>query len=149
MPCHSIPQAALDLIKAYEGKCLRAYKCPAGVWTIGYGHTGLDVSANTVISDDEANRLLLQDAARAGEAIEAAVKVPLTDNQFGALVCFVFNVGAGNFRRSTLLVLLNMGKYELVPLQLMRWNKANGAEVSGLTRRRASEAKLWDRKTEA
>jgi lysozyme len=73
------------------------------------------------------------------------VTVPLSDNQFSALVCFAFNVGVGNFESSTLLRLLNRGWYEQVPAQLMRWNRANGEVFGGLSRRRAAEARLWNK----
>ncbi len=71
--------------------------------------------------------------------------LPLNDNQFAALVCFAFNVGAENLANSTLRRLLQRGWYEQVPAQLMRWNKARGEALGGLTRRRAAEAQLWNR----
>lgn len=142
-----VPQAALDLIRAFEGLRLTAYRCPAGVLTIGYGHTGPDVLDGMTITKEKAEELLRCDAARAGDVICAEVNVPLTDDQFAALVSFVFNVGANNFRGSTLLRLLNRGWHEQVPPQLIRWNKAGGEVLGGLVRRRSMECKLWNRET--
>ncbi len=145
----AIPPAALTLIKRFEGRSLQAYRCPAGKLTIGYGHTGPDVCDGQTILPDVAETLLLQDAGRVGIAIEKAVTVPLTDNEFAALICFTFNVGVGNFLRSSLLIILNQGCYEFVPLQLVRWNRAGGEVMGGLSRRRAAEVALWNKKTEA
>lgn len=142
-----IPECALALIRTFEGLRLTAYRCPAGVWTIGYGHTRTAREGMT-ITQDKAEYLLLDDARAAGAVIDAAVKVPLTKNEFGALVSFVFNVGEGNFRRSTLLKQLNMGWHDQIPAQLMRWNKAGGVVLGGLSRRRTAEANVWRTKAE-
>jgi len=138
-----ISPAGLELIKAHEGLRLKAYKCPAGVWTIGYGSTGPHVRPGLVITDKEAVDLLIRDVARFEAAVNRLVKVPLNQNQFDALVSFVFNVGVGAFEKSTLLRLLNGGRYEAVPAQLMRWTKAKGRELPGLVKRRRDEGTLW------
>lgn len=91
-----------NLIKEFEGLRLHTYKCPADRWTIGYGHTA-DVSANDVITEAQAISLLYQDVAESERAVNKYVHVPLTQNQFDALVSFVFNLGVGSFRTSTLL----------------------------------------------
>ncbi len=132
----------LDLIKKFEGLYLTAYLCPADVWTIGYGHTK-SVKPGMVITEAEADRLLEQDVAWVKAAVVGAVKVPLTANQTSALYSFVFNVGAGAFRSSTLLRKLNAGDYAGAQAQFRRWNKAGGKVLRGLTRRRAAEAKLF------
>ncbi|MDX9690346.1 MAG: lysozyme [Alphaproteobacteria bacterium] len=143
----SVNQAGIALIKEYEGLNLRAYRCPGKVWTIGYGHTRT-TQPTMVITKEEAEDLLRDDLEQAERAVARLVQVTLSDNQFAALVSFVFNVGEGNFERSTLLKLLNRGWYEQVPAQLMRWNKAGGEELGGLTRRRAAEGALWRRADE-
>jgi lysozyme len=134
----------LDLIKQWEGLKLEAYLCPAGVWTVGYGHTDT-TRPNMSISKSEAERLLRYDLDRFIKAVNNLVKVDLTDNQFAALVSFCFNVGEGAFKRSTLLRKLNTGDYDAVPSELARWNKAGGKVVQGLTNRRAAETGLWVR----
>jgi len=138
----------LALIKQWEGCRLTSYKDVAGIWTIGYGHTRT-AKQNQTISQVDADNLLMLDLEEFQDAVSRLVKVGLTDNQYGALVSFAFNVGAGAFERSTLLRKLNAGDYDSVPGQLMRWNKARvGGKmvpVQGLTNRRAAEAGLWAR----
>lgn len=132
-----------DLIKKWEGCKLRAYLCPAGVPTIGYGHTK-DVQLGDVITEDVANSYLLEDVLVVHEAIDRLVKVPLTAGQHDALTSFVFNLGAGNLASSTLLKLLNQGKYLEASAQFLRWNKSNGQVLVGLSNRRAEEMKLFN-----
>lgn len=143
-----VNDAALALIRQWEGLRLTAYQDVAGVWTIGYGSTR-DVRPGQRITEAEAVARLRRDLAEAEAAVWNAVDVDLNDNQFGALVSFVFNVGAGAFRSSSLLRKLNAGDYAAVPGELAKWNKArvNGAlrPVAGLTNRRAAEAGLWVR----
>jgi lysozyme len=134
--------AGVALIKDYEGLHLVPYLCPARVWTIGYGHTRT-VHAGMKITPEEANAFLDDDLRLVERAVQRLAGVPLNDNQFAALVSFTFNVGIGNLERSTLLSLLNRGWYEQVPAQLMRWDRANGEPLGGLSRRRAAEARLW------
>lgn len=139
-----INEEGLALIKEYEGLHLTAYQCPGRVWTIGYGHTRTTLPFMK-ITKEEAEDLLREDVAVAERAVCRLVEVPLSDNQFAALVSFVFNVGIGNMERSTLLKLLNRGWYDQVPAQLTRWNKIAGETLGGLVRRRAAEAALWRR----
>lgn len=138
-----INQAGIDLIKKFEGLRLRAYLCPAKIWTIGYGHTRT-VRAGMEIAEKEAEDLLHEDLRITETYTQRLVLVPLNSNQFSALVSFVFNIGIGNFERSTLLQLLNRGWYDQVPAQVMRWNRAGGVIVPGLAKRRAAEAVLWN-----
>lgn len=138
-----INEDGVAMIKDFEGLHLTPYLCPANVWTIGYGHTRT-VRANMHITSAQADQLLEDDLRIAERAVARLVRVPLTGNQFSALVSFVFNVGTTNFERSTLLKLLNRGWYEQVPAQLARWNRASGEILGGLARRRAAEAKLWN-----
>lgn len=141
-----VNNAALDLIKQWEGLRLTAYQDVAGVWTIGYGSTK-GVTAGMRITEEQATERLRADLATAEHAVWNAVDVDLNDNQFGALVSFVFNVGGGAFRSSTLLRKLNAGDYASVPAELAKWNKArvNGVliPITGLSNRRAAEAGLW------
>lgn len=143
-----VNEAALALIKQWEGKRLIAYQDVAGVWTIGYGSTR-GVRQGMRITDAEATDRLRTDLREAEAAVEGAVKVALNDNQFGALVSFVFNIGTGAFRGSSLLRKLNAGDYEAVPGELAKWNKARVdgklRPVAGLSNRRAAEAGLWVR----
>lgn len=138
----------LALIKQWEGCRLQSYKDVAGIWTIGYGHTK-NVFPNQRITQETADNLLMIDLQEFEDAVERLVKVPLTDNQFGALVSFAFNVGEGALATSTLLRKLNQGSYESVPSELLKWNKArvNGRlqPVPGLTNRRTAEGGLWVR----
>lgn len=138
-----INDAGMALIKEFEGFHASPYRCPAGLWTIGYGHTRT-VRPGLRVTEDQAETLLDADLKLAAQTVSRLVSVPLSSNQFSALVAFVFNVGAGNFEKSTLLRLLNRGWYEQVPAQLVRWNRASGEVMGGLARRRAAEAKLWN-----
>ena len=139
-----INQDGIDLIKQFEGLHLTPYLCPARVWTIGYGHTRTVFNGQN-ITPEQADILLEEDLRLFERAVLRLVTVPLTDNQFSALVCFAFNVGTGNFASSELLTLLNRGWYDQVPVQLLRWDHANGEVMGGLARRRAAEGRLWKR----
>jgi lysozyme len=135
----------LAIIRMYEGLRLNAYRCPAGFWTIGYGHT-LTAQPEQKITTARAEELLQNDLRRFEQGISRLVKMTLNDNQFSALVSFTFNIGLGAFAESTLLQLLNRGWYTQVPAQIKRWNKIKGRPSSGLTRRRQAEAALWQQK---
>lgn len=140
-----ISEESLAKLKQWEGLNLRAYRDTGGKLTIGYGHTGTDVQAGSLIDEQHAENLLLSDLARFENRVEKLVKVPLTDSQFAALVSFDFNTGA--LDKSTLLKELNKGNYDCVPFELAKWNKATvGGKkvvVKGLANRRAVEAALW------
>ena len=138
----TIGEKGLELIKSFEGLRLRAYLCPAKVWTIGYGHTG-DVRGGQVITQSQADDLLKQDLRRFEIAVRKLVKVPLTQNQFDALVSFAYNVGEAALSRSTLLRKLNAGDLAGTKLEFAKWNKGGGKVLAGLTRRRADEANLF------
>ena len=92
-----------DLIKKYEGCKLEAYKCPAGIWTIGYGHTDSNVTSGTIITQDEADELFNKDILKFEKAVSHMVKTTINQNQFDALVSFAFNLGNGALLNSTLL----------------------------------------------
>ncbi|MAW81122.1 MAG: hypothetical protein CMI63_12865 [Parvularcula sp.] len=142
----------VELIKRFEGLELEAYQDIAGIWTIGYGHTGPDVEPGMKISEREAEEMLRRDLKPREQAVESAVKVPLNQNEFDALVSFVYNVGASAFRGSTALKRLNKGDRAGAADALTWWNKATVGgvlrEVMGLTRRRAAEKALFLTPTE-
>lgn len=135
--------AAFAIIKQFEGFRAKAYLCPAGVWTCGYGHTD-GVGPHTTCTREQADAWLVDDVTWAEDAIHELVEQPLTQSQFDALVSFVFNIGRTQFARSTLLKKLNNGRYDEVPSELARWNKSKGRTLSGLIRRRSAEAELWN-----
>ncbi len=133
----------LELIKSFEGLELKAYKCPANVLTIGYGSTGAHVKPNMVLTEKQAENLLCQDLVRFERAVTRLVTVPITQNQYDALVSFTFNLGEGNLSKSTLLKRVNARDFAGAQKEFAKWNKANGVVLSGLTRRRAAEARLF------
>jgi len=135
-------QKGIDLIKHFEGCELNAYKCPAGVWTIGYGHIK-GVQEGDVITEQQADEMLVEELNEYENYINTLVTVPLNQNQYDALVSWVYNLGSSNLNSSTLLKVLNSGDYTGVPEQIMRWNKAGGKVLEGLTRRRQAEADLF------
>lgn len=138
-----ISDKGIHLIKNFEGCRLTAYRCPANILTIGYGHTGCDVFAGQKITQEEAERLLRQDLTVHCNNVSQLVKVPLNQNQFDALVSFEYNVGYGNFKNSTLLKLLNQGKYKEASEQFGRWKFAGGKVLAGLVKRREAEKALF------
>ena len=132
----------LALIKEFEGLELKAYLCPAKVWTIGYGSTGAHVKPGMVITEAEAERLLRKDLERFERAVAKTCPVA-TDNQFAAMVSLAFNVGEDRFARSTLAKLHNAKAYEGASDEFPKWNKAGGKVLAGLSRRRARERDLY------
>ncbi|GAA3911767.1 lysozyme [Gibbsiella dentisursi] len=133
---------ALSLIKQFEGLEATAYLCPAGVWTIGYGHTQ-NVTQGQTCTREQADAWLRDDVQEASRAVTNAVGVPLRQGQFDALVSFVFNFGATKFNASTLLAKLNTGDYTGAAGEFGRWINSNGVPSDGLKRRRAAEKALF------
>lgn len=148
-----LSKSGVRLIAGFEGFRSDLYDDAAGHCTIGYGHLVHTGSCNGSeaaelrhgITRERALELLAEDASAASAAVNDAVDVPLDQHQFDALTSFVFNVGSGAFRKSTLLSLLNEGKYADVPGQLDRWVKAGGRTLEGLVRRRKAEGELFAR----
>mgnify|MGYP003133405599 FL=1 len=138
----NISKEGLSLIKKFEGCKLEAYLCPAGVWTIGYGHTK-DVKEGDKINRDEADYLLQEEMIEYESYINDFVEVPLEQNQFDALCSWVYNLGPTNLKNSTMLRVLNEEKYADVPQEIKRWNKAGGEVLDGLIKRREAEAKMF------
>jgi lysozyme len=131
-----------DLLKFYEGCKLAAYQDSVGVWTIGYGHTK-NVYEGMTITQEQAEQMLLDELKEYESYIDNLVTVPLNQNQFDALVVWVYNLGPTNFKNSTLLKELNNGNYQAVPIEIKRWNKAGGKVLEGLIKRRKAEAILF------
>ena len=144
-----INKAGKDLIKRFEGCKLKAYKCPANVWTIGFGNTfyedGTKVKEGDVITQERADQLfdvIISDFVRMTDAL---VKSNVTENNFSALVSFTFNVGTGNLSKSTLLRKVNANpKDPSIRAEFMKWTRANNVVLRGLVRRREAEAKLYE-----
>jgi GH24 family phage-related lysozyme (muramidase) len=144
----NIGNKGLRLIKEFEGCKLTAYKCPAGVWTIGIGSTrysdGSAVKRGQTLANEEAALLLLSKTLASYEHAVNAIKVDLTQNEFDALVSLTYNIGAGNLANSTLVKMLKAGDSKAeIAKQFLRWDKAGGKPLAGLTRRRNAEAELF------
>ncbi len=137
----------LAKLKQWEGLKTKAYKDSGGVWTIGYGHTATagepKPRAGMVITAAEAESILLKDLTQYEAAVESLVKVELNDNQFAALVSFVYNIPLASFKKSKLLKKLNAGNYDAVPTELMKWVNVNHKKNQGLVNRRQAEGYLW------
>jgi lysozyme len=139
-----LDDAGAAALQTREACRLKAYYDDAGVLTIGWGHTGGDFDLNTVWSQNDADAQFLLDVQPDVDCINALVKVALTQNQFNALVSFVYNVGQEAFKRSTLLAKLNAGMFLSVPVEMRKWVYAGGHFVQGLQNRRDSEINQWE-----
>ncbi len=138
-------QKGIDLIKHFESLQLKAYLCPAKVWTIGYGHT-LGVKPSDKISEPQAERFLRADLIQVERDLQKIIRVPLTQEQFDALVSFTFNCGIRAVSTSTLIRKLNTRDYEGAANEFPRWVFANGKKLGGLERRRILERRLFESK---
>jgi lysozyme len=144
-----VNKAGRDLIKQFEGCKLKAYKCPAGLWTISWGLTfypdGTKVKEGDVITQQQAEdyfNAIVDDFAK---DVDVLVKSNVTANNFSAIVSFAFNVGIGNFRKSTLLKKVNVNpKDTSISAEFKKWVRANDRVMQGLVRRREAEAKLYE-----
>lgn len=153
---YTFTDAAVSLIEKLEGLELHAYRDSGGVLTIGYGHTGPEVWAGMVISQDKAKELLLQDLETSENEVIKVIgrgnsqQNLLTQNQYSALVIFIYNIGEGAFENSTLAAYLNKIPItsavasNYVIQQMKRWNKVKGVVVEGLINRREAEVELWN-----
>lgn len=147
MSTRHINDRGLELVKHFEALYLEAYQDEVGVWTIGWGHTGLKHRDGTVfhgrtITEDEAQALLRYDMQVFESRVVSLIHVELDDDQFSSLVSFDFNTGG--LENSTLRRLLNAEDYEAAAGQFTRWDKAGGQRLKGLTRRRISERRLFN-----
>lgn len=148
----NLTKEAINHIKASEGLRLKAYPDPGSKdgkpVTIGYGTTrinGNPIKLGTVITEKQAEAYLAADLQVFAKRVASLIKVKLSDNQFGALVSFAYNIGLEAFKNSTLLRKLNAGDYKAVPIQMRRWNKNDGKVMQGLINRRESEIRLWSK----
>ncbi len=135
-------QKGIDLIKSFEGFRAEAYLCPANVWTIGYGHTKY-AKKGMLISEEQAT-IFLQDDLKNAENTVNAHNLSLNQNQFDALVSFVFNCGSGNFSKSTLLrkIIADLNN-PTIAAEFLKWNKGGRKVLNGLTKRRKAESILY------
>lgn len=141
---YTTSQPGIDLIKRFEGCQLRAYCCPAGKLTIGFGHTGRDVFDGLIITPARAEELLRDDLRDVEKHVLQTVTAPITQGQFDALVSFTYNVGIGALKASTLLRKLNAEDYAGASEEFLRWTKAGGRELPGLVRRRTAERSMFN-----
>lgn len=146
-----ISDNCLNIVKQFEGFRSKPYKCPAGIPTIGYGSTyylnGEKVTMrDSAISEDFATELLEKLLNGFSINVDNLIKVSLNQNQFDALVSFTYNIGVKAFFNSTLLNKLNSADFDGASLEFSRWNKANGKILTGLTKRREAEQKLFSNK---
>jgi lysozyme len=134
---------ASDICKEFEGLRLEAYRCPAGVWTIGYGHTA-NVVPGQAMTEEQANATLELDLKLRATQLMLVVNKSVTDNQFQALLSFVFNLGIGNLKGSTLLRKVNSNPEDkTIRDEFAKWVKGGGETLPGLVRRRKKEANLY------
>jgi len=137
----------INLIKHYEGFYSKPYRCPAGLWTIGYGHVindgrNLPIDCNRVFLKDEIDALLIADLKRFERGVTLYCPVQLTQNQFDALISFSFNLGLGTLQRSTVRQKINRGDFKGAVKVILQYNKSSGKVLKGLILRRQDEAKL-------
>jgi lysozyme len=141
-----ISDAGIALIKEFEGLELTAYPDPAtggDPWTIGVGHTGPEVVPGLTITEEQADEYLREDLERFEQCVDAAVGQYVQQHEFDACVSLAFNVGCANFKSSTLVKMIRAGNLRGAADQFLRWNKANGKIMDGLTRRREAERDLF------
>lgn len=142
-------QAGLNIIKEFEGLRLKSYKCPANVWTLGYGHTSMagppEVRPGMTITKAEAEEILRRDLRQYERGVLDAIKVELNPNQFAACVSLCYNIGIGAFKKSSVARFCNKKRWKDASDAFMLWNKAGGKVLPGLTRRRAAEVSLFNR----
>lgn len=141
-----ISSAGLALIREFEGCELTAYPDPAtggDPWTIGIGHTGPEVVPGLVITEEQADEYLREDLAKFEHCVESAVGQNVMQQEFDACVSLAFNIGCANFKSSTLVKMIRAGNMAGASQQFVRWNKANGKVMAGLTRRREAERDLF------
>ncbi|MHC1838155.1 lysozyme [Klebsiella pneumoniae] len=140
-----LSQRGIDLIKQFEGYSSKAYPDPAtggAPWTIGYGTTK-GVKPGMVITAQQAEKMLRDDVAKFESGVSSLITAPTTQGQFDAMVSLAYNIGLGNFGKSTLLKKHNARCYTCAADQFRVWNRANGKVMNGLTKRRAAERQVY------
>lgn len=138
-----INKTGIELIKKFEGLRLKKYRCPAGYWTIGYGHCLKPDESFETITIDDAEYLLQEDLKLYTANVTKLITSKINNNQFSALISFAYNVGCGNFSKSTLLKKVNKGLHLEVPAELIKWVHVNKVPYKGLLLRRAWESALY------
>jgi lysozyme len=143
-----VNKLGIDMMHHFEGCRLQAYQCSAKVWTIGWGNTYYQdkrpVKQGDVITQAQANELFEMVMNEFAIVVRKALTKEINENQFSALVCFAYNVGIGNLKKSTLLRKVNINPNdETIADEFAKWNKAGGKVLNGLTRRRLAEADLY------
>lgn len=143
-----INQATVDLVKEFEGFRAKAYKCPAGIWTIGYGTTaaagvGITPKEGMTINQSDAEAYLQAGLDKFADQIAPSITAPINENEFGAFVSLAYNIGPGAFKKSSALSAFNAGDKAKAAKAILLWNKAGGKVLKGLTRRRDAERKLF------
>jgi len=136
--------AGISFIQSFESLSLEPYQDQAGLWTIGFGHLMTPDEDHDTITEDEADVLFLGDLAKAEAAVNQAVEILLSQNEYDACASLCFNIGLGNFTSSTLVRLLNSGNTDLAAQQFLRWDYAGGQQSSGLMVRRTAEKAIFD-----
>ena len=139
-----LPDIAIQIVKAFEGCCLDVYVCPGGYRTIGYGHLLRKGDITDCISREEAEELLELDLNKAQRWAVRLTGVELTDNQLGALTSFIFNVGSGNYQRSTMRMLMNRGDFDGAANEFWKWRRSKGVILRGLVLRREACRALFE-----
>lgn len=142
-----ISEQGLKVLKHYESCRLTAYQDSAGVWTIGWGHTGPEVKSGLVWTQQQADAALQKDLDWFEQRVTSLVRVPLKQRQFDALVCFAYNLGVGALQSSTLFAKLSARDYAGAAEQFPRWRNAGGKPLYGLVKRRAAEQALFNGKS--
>lgn len=149
MKITKLSQKGLELIKQFEGLKLKPYLCPANIATVGYGNTyypdGTKVKVtDPAITKERAEELLKHLVVSYEKAVDSFCRDDISQNQFDALVSFAYNVGVGNLQKSTLIKKVNANPKDVtIADEFMKWNKAAGRVLAGLTRRRQAEANLY------
>lgn len=135
-------QEGIDLIKRFEGLRLTAYKCPAGIWTVGYGQTGPNIKQGTTVTLEQAEQLLATALLQYETAVEKYAG-KAHQNQFDAMVSLCYNIGLGNFSKSSVARLHKAGQYTGAASAFLLWNKGGGIVLAGLVNRRKAERNLY------
>ena len=137
-----VNERGVDIIKEFEGLRLTSYLCAAKVWTIGYGHTGPDVYQGMTITKQTAEDLLRGDLLYFEHGVDSLIETA-TENEFSAMVSLAFNIGLGNFKKSSVLKYHNIGKRAQAANSFLLWIKGGGRQLPGLVRRRSAERSLY------
>lgn len=135
---------AMALIKRWEGCRLVAYKCPAGIWTIGWGSTGPGITEGVRWTQAQADERLARDVEKFMVGVRKLLRRPVTEAQLGAMTSLAYNIGIGAFGSSTLLRLFNAGQTDLAAAQFAVWRRAGGKVLPGLVNRRADERRVFE-----